>query len=108
MRATWVRICTRSLASRFDSGSSIRNAFGSRTIPRPMATRRARPPDRLARLRPRWPVGVGVAARRVGRLALEVLVEVEDLGRLAGLAVDLLLGRLLELERERHVLAPGH
>ncbi len=39
IRATSVRICTRSLASRFDSGSSIRNAFGSRTIARPIATR---------------------------------------------------------------------
>ena len=33
------RICTRSLASRFDSGSSIRNTCGSRTIARPIATR---------------------------------------------------------------------
>ncbi len=36
---TIVRICTRSLASRLDSGSSIRNAFGLRTIARPIATR---------------------------------------------------------------------
>src|SRR5690625_4468343 len=27
----WVRVCTRSLASRFDSGSSIRNTCGTRT-----------------------------------------------------------------------------
>ena len=33
------RICTRSSASRFDSGSSIRKAEGSRTIARPIATR---------------------------------------------------------------------
>ena len=32
------RIETRSFASRFDSGSSMRNAVGSRTIARPMAT----------------------------------------------------------------------
>ena len=53
MRATSVRICTRSFASRFDSGSSIRNAFGSRTIARPIATRWRWPPDRLAGLRSR-------------------------------------------------------
>ena len=33
------RICTRSLASRLDSGSSIRNTCGWRTMARPMATR---------------------------------------------------------------------
>ena len=52
-RDTSVRVCTRSLASRFDSGSSIRNAAGSRTIARPMATRCRCPPDRLAGLRSR-------------------------------------------------------
>ena len=34
-----VLICTRSLASKFDRGSSIKNTFGSRTIARPIATR---------------------------------------------------------------------
>ncbi|CPU63918.1 Uncharacterised protein [Mycobacteroides abscessus] len=34
-----MRVCPRSLASRFDSGSSKRNAFASRTIARPIATR---------------------------------------------------------------------
>jgi hypothetical protein len=34
-----LRIWPRSLASRFDSGSSNRNASASRTIARPMATR---------------------------------------------------------------------
>src|SRR5204863_120717 len=53
IRATWVRICTRSFASRFDSGSSIKNAFGSRTMARPMATRWRWPPDRFAGLRSR-------------------------------------------------------
>ena len=53
IRETSVRICTRSLASRFDSGSSIRNAAGLRTIARPMATRWRWPPDRLAGLRDR-------------------------------------------------------
>ena len=39
MRDTSVRICTRSFASRLESGSSIRKATGSRTIARPIATR---------------------------------------------------------------------
>ncbi len=39
------RICTRSLASRFDSGSSNRKTAGSRTMARPMATRWRWPPD---------------------------------------------------------------
>ena len=36
---TGVRICTRNLASRFDSGSSIRNASGRPTMARARATR---------------------------------------------------------------------
>src|SRR6185295_2861208 len=39
------RIATRSLASRFDNGSSNRNTLGSRTIARPIATRCRCPPD---------------------------------------------------------------
>src|SRR5947209_10426994 len=39
------RVSTRSLASRFDSGSSIRNTEGSRTMARPMATRWRWPPE---------------------------------------------------------------
>jgi hypothetical protein len=38
-RAISVRIWPRSFASRFDNGSSNRNAFASRTIARPIATR---------------------------------------------------------------------
>jgi hypothetical protein len=49
--ASSARIDTRSLASRFESGSSIKKAFGSRTIARPMATRWRCPPDSLAGLR---------------------------------------------------------
>ena len=37
--AIWVRVCTRNLASRFDSGSSIRKTCGWRTIALPIATR---------------------------------------------------------------------
>ena len=45
------RMDTRSLASRLDSGSSIRNACGSRTMARPIATRWRWPPDSAAGLR---------------------------------------------------------
>ena len=34
-----VRVCTRIFASRLDSGSSMQNTCGLRTIARPMATR---------------------------------------------------------------------
>ena len=44
------RICTRSAASRLDSGSSNRKALGSRTMARPMATRWRWPPESCARL----------------------------------------------------------
>src|SRR5918911_739765 len=40
-----VRMCTRSFASRLESGSSNRNTFGLRTIARPMATRWRWPPE---------------------------------------------------------------
>ena len=45
MREISDRICTRSLASRLESGSSIRNAWGWRTIARPIATRWRWPPE---------------------------------------------------------------
>ena len=39
---------TRSFASRFESGSSMRKACGSRTIARPIATRWRWPPESAA------------------------------------------------------------
>ncbi|COV10511.1 Uncharacterised protein [Mycobacterium tuberculosis] len=42
LRCSWAispRIWTRNFASKFDSGSSIRNALGWRTIALPIATR---------------------------------------------------------------------
>ena len=45
------RVWTRSAASRFESGSSIRNAAGSRTIARPSATRCRWPPESCFGLR---------------------------------------------------------
>ena len=48
-RASSERIDVRSLASRFESGSSSRNASGSRTSARPIATRWRWPPESCAR-----------------------------------------------------------
>jgi len=55
MRAISARISTRSLASRFDSGSSMRNACGLRTSARPIATRWRCPPESVrGRLPSTW------------------------------------------------------
>ena len=51
MRLMSARICTRSFASRLESGSSIRNAAGWRTIARPIATRWRWPPESARGLR---------------------------------------------------------
>ncbi len=45
------RSASRSLASRFDRGSSIRNTLGSRTIARPIETRCISPPESRSVLR---------------------------------------------------------
>ena len=50
------RICTRSFASRLESGSSIRKTLGSRTIARPIATRWRWPPESWPGLRCRYSV----------------------------------------------------
>ena len=65
IRAISERIWTRSLASRFDSGSSMRNALGSRTMARPMATRCRCPPDRAFGFRDRnsWRPRIPAASR---------------------------------------------
>ena len=91
MRAISERICTRSLASRFDSGSSIRNACGWRTMARPMATRWRWPPESALGLR------------------LEQLVEAEDARpRRAPASSISCLRHLLQLEPERHVVEHAH
>ena len=59
------RVCTRSLASRFESGSSMRNACGP------------------AHDRPRERDPLALAARELRGLAVEQLVEAEALGRVA-------------------------
>src|SRR3954452_13314715 len=89
-RETSARICTRSFASRLDSGSSMRNAAGSRTIARPMATRWRWAPDRVAGFGSRWGS------------------QVEDTRSLLDAAVDLALVHAAQLQREAHVLAHRH
>ena len=49
-----------------------------------------------------------LAAGQVGRLAVQVLGQVQDPRRLLDLLVDDVLGRLGQLEREPHVLPHGH
>ena len=51
---------------------------------------------------------LALAAGEVGRLAVQVLAEIEDLGGALDLLVDLALVDLRELQREAHVLAHGH
>ncbi len=60
----WIssRVCARSLASRFDSGSSNRNTCGWRTIARPIATRWRWPPESWRGLRCSSPLSSSVAA----------------------------------------------
>ena len=48
-----VRVWTRILASRFDSGSSMQKTCGLRTIARPIATRWRWPPESALGLRSR-------------------------------------------------------
>src|SRR3954465_3238276 len=97
-RAISVRICTRSLASRFDRGSSNRKASGSRTMARPMATRWRWAPD-LAR---GLAAARGRAAGHGRRLAVEELRQLEDPRRLVHPAVDLLVRHLPEPQGEGH------
>ena len=89
-RAISARICTRSLASRFDSGSSNRNTFGSRTIARPSATR------------------CRCAAGKLARPAIEQRFDRQDLGRFAHALFDFGLRRAAHLQAERHVLVHRH
>jgi len=68
MREISARICTRSFASRFESGSSMRKTCGSRTIARPIATRWRWPPDSCRGFRSRWstrPITRAVSAIRL-------------------------------------------
>ena len=64
------RIDARRPASRFDSGSSIRNARGSRTIARPNATRCRCPPDSVAGWRDRYGSSPRIRAARATRRAI--------------------------------------
>ena len=85
-----MRVWTRSLASRFDSGSSMRKTCG-------LADDRAAHRDALA-----LATGEGL------RLAVEVRLEVEDLGGLLDPLADLGLVDAGDLEREAHVVGDRH
>src|SRR5207253_1528534 len=61
------RICTRSFASRFESGSSMRKTCGWRTIARPIATRCRCPPESCFGLRSRYGVRSSICAAQVTR-----------------------------------------
>src|SRR3954454_4387643 len=89
-RASSERIEVRSLASRFDSGSSSRNARGSRTKARPNATRWRWAPASLA-----------------GRAAHQ-RVQPEHGPELADPARDLVARRMALAQAEGEVLAHGH
>ena len=51
---------------------------------------------------------LALAAGECLRLTVEILGDAQDLGSRANLAVDLVLGDLLELKRKRHVLVHRH
>ena len=88
--ASEARMPTRSFASRFESGSSIRNAFGSSH-------------DRAAHRDP-----LPLAARELRRAPVEQLVEPEHRRDLVHPAPDLVLRRPPHLEAVADVLADGH
>ena len=90
MRAISARVWTRSLASRLESGSSMRKTFGSRTIARPRATRCRWPPESAFGLRSRY------------------LVEAQDAGGLAHPRIDLGLRHLPQLQPEGQVVVDAH
>src|ERR1041385_7113928 len=108
------RICTRNLASRFDSGSSNRKTCGSRTMARPMATRWRWPPgscrgERPSRApRPRGAAGGVLPAGQLPREAPEQVAEAEDVGGALHPRVDLGLGRGAQPHREAHVVGDRH
>ena len=67
------RICTRSFASRFESGSSIRNTCGWRTIARPIATRWRWPPESSFGRRSRYGVRSSIFAAQATRSLIDAL-----------------------------------
>ena len=85
-----MRVDTRSLASRLDSGSSMQNTCGWRTIARPMATRWRWPPERAFGLRSRYCSRSRIFAASSTRLP------------------DLRLRLSRDLEREAHVVGHRH
>src|ERR1700748_3462641 len=84
------RICTRSLASRFDSGSSNRNTRGGRTMAPPSGTRW------------RW------APRSWGGVWLRHSAVAEDVGRVPPPLVNLGFFEFAHFQAERHVVVHAH
>ena len=89
-RASSARIWTRSFASRFESGSSIRNA------------------TRLAHHRPPHRHALPLAARQLRRLAVQQRLEAQDLRDVVDPALVLVLRRLPQAQPEPEVLVDGH
>src|SRR5215218_7520298 len=98
---------TRSLASRFERGSSIRYAWGLRTIARPIATRWRWPPDSAAGLRLRNGSSASILAASATRRAcscLGVLRSCRPKARLSSTVVWGVQGVVLEHHRDVAVL----
>ena len=84
------RNASRSLASRFVSGSSIKNSRGRRTIARPIATRCISPPGE--------PRG----------LAIQIARDAEQIGRPGDAALDLRFGDVAAGGAQRELEVPPH
>ena len=93
------RVCTRILASRLESGSSMQNTWGWRTIARPMATRCRWPPESSFGLRSRRLVSPSISATardpllalgagHLGQLEREAEVVADRLVRVERIALE--------------------
>src|SRR5262249_55621209 len=106
-----IRICTLSLASRFDSGSSNKKARGSRPKARPLAARLRRPPRQAPGFaRPKRAHGdaLALAARQGAGLALQEIADGEQLGGLGHALLDLWLSHAPILQAVGHVVVDRH
>src|SRR6266511_5407875 len=109
------RVWTRSLASRFESGSSIKNTAGLRTIARPRATRWRWPPLSALGLRSsRWPI-LSISAASFTRLLISALGVLRSLRPKAMLSYTDMCGAIFlvsetdnNLLNQEMVLVPVH
>jgi hypothetical protein len=87
-----------------DLGAHLHAQLGVQVRQRLVHQERARiAHDRAAHRHP-----LALATGQIGRLALQVLLEIQDLGRLGHLLIDRGLVDLGQLEREAHVVAHRH